>query len=477
MLYGSDVGSSQTQSDIIQTSLDVLSLAIPATQFTKLGRVLFYADKISSVSSMAGTAFREDNPALAEFFNKTSLITGGISAVDLVVKSKYLIKSPINDIIKSEYLADAGKVEKATDEYADFVLKNLSTEQLSLLSKDTRTVIVKLLEKDLSAFSKMDNVVLANKIEKAIDKIKKGDIVVGNNSIVKILSKPEFKVLKDGIDELGDLKVKFLDDFANATEEIIRKIQDENVLEIWKKYGASEKLSIDDLMQIKKVWKQKFRGNTVDFDTFEGTMQYNSTIAQRAKAFELWGAEKWDDLFDYFHANPNKLINGGWPPYDGFYKIEKTVTGEQIKTEIGTVFFDRFQTKLRGEEQDMLGGGFASPVKNSAYNQIDNVFTYDARALMDDLEEGTYYFKFRLKNSEGVTFDVGPAIPWKTKAGKKVMGGATQVRLKGMKFSAIEDKIDIIQQSRLGSGKNWTHLIEDTRESVKKVMNKNIDCN
>ncbi|MFK7113513.1 hypothetical protein V3468_03570, partial [Flavobacterium oreochromis] len=332
------------------------------------------------------------------------------------------------------------------------------------------------LEKDLSVFAKMDNLALASKIEKAIDKIKKGDVVVGNNSIVKILSKPEFKVLKDGIDELGDLKVKFLDDFANASEEIVRTIQNEKLLDIWKKYGTTERLVVDDLMQIKKVWKVKFRDNTVDFDTFEGTMQYNSTIAQRAKAFELWGAEKWDDLFDYFHADPNKLINGGWPPYDGFYKIEKTVTGQQIKTEIGTIFFDRFQTKYNGSIQDKLGGGFASPVNNSVYNRVDNVFTYDARALMDDLEEGTYYFKFRLKNTEGITFDVGPAIPWKTKAGKKVMGGATQVRLKGMKFNAIENKIDIIQQSRLLSGNKWEHMIEDTRESVNKVMNKNINC-
>jgi hypothetical protein len=144
---------------------------------------------------------------------------------------------------------------------------------------------------------------------------------------------------------------------------------------------------------------------------------------------------------------------------------------------LGTLFFDRFQTKYNGAEQDVLGGGFASPINNSVYNQIDNVFTYDARALMDDLEEGTYYFKFRLKSTDGISFDVGKAIPWKTKARKEVMGGATQVRLKGMKFRELEEKISIIQQSRLGSGKKWTHLVEDTRESVQKIMIKKLDCN
>ncbi|MFS1520866.1 fibronectin type III domain-containing protein [Flavobacterium covae] len=224
MLYSSDVGSLQTQTDIIQTSLDVLSLAIPATQFTKLGRVLFYADKISSVSSMAGTAFREENPALAEFFNKTSLITGGISATDLVINLKNLIKSPINDIIKSEYLTDAGKVEKATEEYADFVLKNLSAEQLNLLSKDTRAAIVGLLEKDLSVFSKMDNFVLATKIEKAIDKI--------NGGVFELSSEVLSKLKAKGISE-NEIKLFVKDITGNSEMLKLIKTDADDVIDSW----------------------------------------------------------------------------------------------------------------------------------------------------------------------------------------------------------------------------------------------------
>jgi len=111
------------------------------------------------------------------------------------------------------------------------------------------------------------------------------------------------------------------------------------------------------------------------------------------------------------------------------------------------------------------------------YNQIDNVFTYDARALMDDLKEVTYYFKFRLKNTEGISFDIGEAIPWKTKAGKKVMGTAVQVKLKGKKFKDLKESIDIIQQSKLSSGNEWKHIIEDTREAVHKILSKNLNCN
>ncbi|MFK7002156.1 hypothetical protein V3470_14540, partial [Flavobacterium oreochromis] len=224
MLYSSDVGGLQTQSDIIQTSLDVLSLAIPAPQFTKLGRVLFYADKISSVSSMAGTAFREQNPALAEFFNKTSFITGGISATDLVINSKNLIKTPIEDIIKGEYLTDAGKVEKATEEYADFVLNNLSTEQLNLISKDTRTVIVGLLEKDLSVFAKMDNLALASKIEKAIDKINGGVFELSS----EVLSKLKAKGISD-----DEIKLFIKDVTGNPDILKLIKTDADDVIDSW----------------------------------------------------------------------------------------------------------------------------------------------------------------------------------------------------------------------------------------------------
>ncbi|CAA9200769.1 hypothetical protein [Flavobacterium collinsii] len=43
---------------------------------------------------------------------------------------------------------------------------------------------------------------------------------------------------------------------------------------------------------------------------------------QKVKAYELWGDEKWDELYDFFHADAGNEINGGWPPFDGFIKIE-----------------------------------------------------------------------------------------------------------------------------------------------------------
>lgn len=181
-------------------------------------------------------------------------------------------------------------------------------------------------------------------------------------------------------------------------------------------------------------------------------------------------------MYEYFVKHD---LNGGWPPFNGFYRIEKVVSGEQVKSLYPELVFDRFQTKYRGIEQSKLGGSYASPVLGSQYNQIDNVFTYDARALMDDLEEGTYYIKFRLKNTDNITFEVGEAIPWKNKKGVKTAGGAVQVKINNKKFSdLIEGKdYDIIQQSRRESNGSWKHLIEDTRELVNKILSKQLDCN
>lgn len=492
-LYSSEVGDSQTQADIIQTSFDALSFAIPGGQLTKLGKVIFYADKISSVTSMAGTAFRETNPELAGFFNKASLVTGIVSVGDLVLSNNMVkITNKFESIKENQKISDiirdvdpqlnytAIEIKTQTLDFAQEVLTIEKDKRITLLSKSTKDVSVIQLEKNLAALkdAKAIDALEMDLVNKAIKLLNSDKAIVESSNLVTLLNDSKLITLNKEIKALDETaRLKFMEDFAKANLTDLTKIQDEKLLEVWVKYGKTEKLIIDDLAQIKKVWKVKFRENTVDFDAFEKTMQYNSTIVQRAKAYELWGAEKWNDLFDYFHQDPKKLINGGWPPYDGFYKIEKTVSGSQIETDLKTLFFDRFQTKFNGVEQDILGGGFASPINNSIYNQVDNVFTYDARALMDDLEEGTYYFKFRLKNTDGVSFDVGPAIPWKTKAGKEVMGGATQVRLKGMKFGGIEEKIDIIQQSRLDAGKKWTHLVEDTRESVKKIMTKKLDCN
>ncbi|GAA0872316.1 hypothetical protein GCM10009117_14630 [Gangjinia marincola] len=89
--YMSRVGDLETQGDLLQTGVDVVSLVIPGgqlAQLSKIGKVIYYADKISSVTSIAGSAFRDDIPELADLFNKVSLATGVVSITDFAISSK-----------------------------------------------------------------------------------------------------------------------------------------------------------------------------------------------------------------------------------------------------------------------------------------------------------------------------------------------------------------------------------------------------
>ena len=193
------------------------------------------------------------------------------------------------------------------------------------------------------------------------------------------------------------------------------------------------------------------------------------------------GDEKWDELYDFFHADPGNEINGGWPPFDGFIKIETIKKDVEIVAEGG--IFDRFQNpkvdKADGKitEVTELGGGFASPVYKNEYNKIDIQYTYDSRALLEDVQEGIVYIKFKIKDASGIEFSYGDAIPWKNKNGIKQQGLAKQIRTKP-KFHESSFKkgiiYDIVQHSIFRGGK-WVDEIEDLTYKMDKIITK-IDC-
>ncbi|WP_126651690.1 fibronectin type III domain-containing protein [Chryseobacterium aureum] len=160
------------------------------------------------------------------------------------------------------------------------------------------------------------------------------------------------------------------------------------------------------------------------------------------QAYKLWGEEKWSDLEKLFKDNN---LNGGWPPFNGAKSIEKVEMSSQL---VGKVF-DRFQV---GKYADGLGGSFASPVLNSTEGVADLVFTYDSRALANKIKEGTYYYKFRIKDDvPGLFFEYGEAIPW-----FEYMGTADQVK-SSSKFNDILDHIEIIEKLKFEGGK-WINV-------------------
>ncbi len=182
-------------------------------------------------------------------------------------------------------------------------------------------------------------------------------------------------------------------------------------------------------------------------------------------AYLHWAEGNYDDLYDLFNKNlknENK-INGGWPPYNGFKQSPTVISGKDIENY--NVVYDRFQTVRVDKEGNIiesqkLGGGFASPVPKNKYD-VDYPYSYASRALMDDISEGTYYIKFKLKNTQGVSFEVGEAIPWRTKEGKRVQGKATQIK-SNVKLNELEKDIDYeILQRSVYRNSNWVDEVED----------------
>lgn len=491
LLYASETGDKQTLSDVVFTSVDIATLLIPGGQLTKLGRVLFYADKISSVASMSGTAFRETNPELASFFNKASLVTGVVSVGDLLLPNNMSKMAKIteefekiNDGVKFKDIVEetqlgysTSTIKQQTLDFAQEVLTIEKDKRIALLSKPTKEVSIIQLEKNLTALkdAKAIDALELDIINKAIKTLNSDNVITETNNLLTLLGKePKLTVLNKEVNALDEAtKTKFLTDFAKANVTDLLKLHDEKLVIYWKKWGAKGIIKIDDLSTLARVEKLK-RGT---FDAFEVTVG-NANMSQKVKAYELWGNKDWDGLYNYFHADSKNLINGGWPPFNGFIKVDN-----EVAPGVGDLF-DRFQNpkvdKADGKitEVTELGGGFASPVKLDDYNKIDIPYTYDSRALLEDIQEGMVYIKFRMKNVDGLKFSYGDAIPWKNKNGVMQQGLAKQIQ-SNHKFHDVTYFIkgatyDIVQRSVFRGGK-WVDEIEDLTFKVDKLI-KNIDC-
>lgn len=225
----------------------------------------------------------------------------------------------------------------------------------------------------------------------------------------------EWKTLTTNIDNLSD-----------AEKQLLKEQED-----VWKALGVVE----NGVMVYKSIKYEDFIATVGDFAG--GAKQ---DLAKQA--YKLWGEEKWSELEKLFKDNN---LNGGWPPFNGAKSIGKIEMSSQL---VGKVF-DRFQV---GKYADGLGGGFASPVLNSNEGVADLVFTYDSRALASKIQEGTYYYKFKIKDEvPGLFFEYGEAIPW-----FGYMGTADQVK-SSLKFNDILSHIEIIEKLKFEGGK-WINV-------------------
>lgn len=215
-----------------------------------------------------------------------------------------------------------------------------------------------------------------------------------------------------------------LDNLSDAERKLIAEQE-----KVWKALGIVDKLS--DVIY-----------RNIKYEDFIKT--FKATDEQYKEAYRLWGEEKWTELYQYFknnNINYDAGISNVWPPFYGSKNVQKIEIASQLKGKV----FDRFQ---EGKYADGLGGSFASPVLNSSEGVEDLIFTYDSRALANQIKEGTYYYKFRIKDDvPSLIFEYGEAIPW-----FNLQGTADQIK-SSLKFNDILDHLEIIEKLKFENGK------------------------
>jgi hypothetical protein len=75
-------------------------------------------------------------------------------------------------------------------------------------------------------------------------------VVSGAGNVLSKLDNPLFSALKGKVNQLDNvLKPQFIDDFANASDDVLKKLQDDNLFEVWKNDIRSS--NIDELIAFK----------------------------------------------------------------------------------------------------------------------------------------------------------------------------------------------------------------------------------
>ncbi|MBI3232460.1 MAG: hypothetical protein HYZ42_00205, partial [Bacteroidetes bacterium] len=115
-------GDAKTTAEIIQTGTDILALVIPGGQTTWALKLINYADKVSSVSSLVASTVALDNTKVAQVLNFTSACLGVTSAGAGYVASKI------------RYASDAGNLMQIDEAIDIIAVKNIAATSSDLLS-------------------------------------------------------------------------------------------------------------------------------------------------------------------------------------------------------------------------------------------------------------------------------------------------------------------------------------------------------
>ena len=244
--YASKTDALHTKSDIIQTAVDLLAF-LPSggtASLNTFGKFVYYADKISSMSSIAGTAFRDADPSLSNYMNQLSLVAGVASLGSLtdVFKKDFTKINKLVDITEpdtklsklmhSDVLKPTNNQVENVNKFAEKIIKQ--EFDVVKLTKEQIDATKEILENEIKYLKDFPDFKLARVKEaiKKVDELGLEKLNITSVSVVdaSIVSKPQVKKAlsefnkenKDGFIDIvihGD-ENKFVLDLPNGVQEL-----------------------------------------------------------------------------------------------------------------------------------------------------------------------------------------------------------------------------------------------------------------
>ncbi len=426
--YAASVGEEQTQSDIIQTTIDVGTLFIPGGQLSALGKAFYYADKISSLTSIAGTFNREENPKLSSLLNKISLATGLVSMADLAISGTKLISKTPDDVTKD--LVD--HAEKLMD-----IIKNQPDEIIQVLSSENGVEniekLIRILEKEKEALGSAISPSDAIKVDEAVSALKRfkassnsnkklseeieyiyddpdglyldlslGEIHIEVQNLIKQSELPEiikaefakvddFKMLRSLIDGHSETLFDMINSsnigLVDYTMFLIKGRKEERFDYKTYKYLVAEAEKVFELAPVEVTQRANNGGYRGAF--FDGEVNGNSAVFKYDRNHTKNAMDEMEKILkdleryggpEFYGRYRVQLEDGSWREVIGMEKI----TGYNIK---------EIERRVLNEENldpDNIGFTQVAPMYLKAIDDIENQLLKDGNRLIEDINLGDF---------------------------------------------------------------------------------------
>lgn len=288
--YLNEEAEASTTKDLVITTLDVVSLAIPGGPLLKLGRIgkaLVYMDKVSSVASIAGTYTQYDNPELSAIFNGVSAVLGvtSLSANGWAWLKARQINKDFRELINvvSRSALEDNLAEKAA-KFDNFLkaIEDAGATTINLASETEKLELVKVLTREgaqhpqfaartTAAISKL-NGALANLIQSLIDAGATAALV---DRAVSNIPQADFPLFVEHLLANNNQLIAAFNQSLSGTHSLV---------DIWNAYKANSTI----FAEVFTTWSAAKR--LAFFTALSGSEKLRELFAEHEVLFDLWKA-------------------------------------------------------------------------------------------------------------------------------------------------------------------------------------------